>query len=74
MKVYTTIEEIKKKFIRDGWDKSISFHELTIEEAKKDGLSFAIYNINEKTKFFVMDITGDVYNNRAQIVFYNVLS
>ena len=32
--ICTTAEEIKKKFIDDGWSKDISFYELTLEEAK----------------------------------------
>lgn len=45
--ICTTAEEIKKKFIDDGWSKDISFYELTLEEAKEKGYLFAVDGINK---------------------------
>ena len=30
-------KEIKEKFIKEGWNKNISFSELTLQEAKEKG-------------------------------------
>ena len=70
--ICTTIEEMKKKFINDGWSKDISFSELTLEEAKEKGYLFAIDGINNGQKFFVMNGNGNIYKSNGEIACFNI--
>ena len=70
--ICTTAEEIKKKFIDDGWSKDISFYELTLEEAKEKGYLFAVDGINKGQKFFVMNGNGNIYKNNGEIACFNI--
>lgn len=70
--IYTTVEEMKKKFVNDGWSKDISFSELTLEEAKEKGYLFAIDGINNGQKFFVMNGNGNIYKSNGEIACFNI--
>lgn len=67
-----TAEEMKKKFINDGWNKNISFSELTIEEAKEKGYLFAVDGISNGQKFFVMNGSGNIYKSNGEIACFNI--
>lgn len=70
--ICTTVEEMKKKFVNDGWSKDISFSELTLEEAKEKGYLFAIDGINNGQKFFVMNGNGNIYKSNGEIACFNI--
>lgn len=70
--IYTTAEEITKKFIEDGWDAKTTFSELTMEEAIEKGCLFAIAGINRGHKYFKMNISGNIYDENGKIVMYNL--
>ena len=70
--ICTTVEEMKKKFVNDGWSKDISFSELTLEEAKEKGYLFAIDGINNGQKFFVMNGNGNIYKSDGEIACFNI--
>lgn len=67
---FRTTEEIAKRFIADGWNKDISFSELTLDEAKEKGFFFAVYWINKGRKFFKMDANGNIYDDNGKIVLF----
>lgn len=70
--MFATTEQITEEFIKDGWNKNISFHELSLNEAKEKGYTFAINGINEGKKYFVMNGTENVYNDNGKIVHFNI--
>lgn len=70
--ICTTVEEMEKKFVNDGWSKDISFSELTLEEAKEKGYLFAIDGINNGQKFFVMNGNGNIYKSNGEIACFNI--
>lgn len=65
-------DEMKKKFIDDGWGEDTSFYELTLEEAKEKGYLFAIDGINNGQKFFVMNGNGNIYKSNGEIACFNI--
>lgn len=67
-----TVEQITKKFIKDGWSKNISFTELTLEAAKQKGYTFAINGIIKGKKYFEMNVTGNVFNDNGKVIYYNI--
>lgn len=69
---FTTVEQIREKFIRDGWNKDTSFEELTLEEAKARGLLFAVAGIQKGKKYFKMNISGNIFDDKGKIAFYNI--
>lgn len=69
---FNTVEQITQKFIKDGWNKDISFNELSLEGAKQKGYTFAIDGINEGKKYFEMNATGNVFNDNGKVIYYNV--
>lgn len=70
--MFNNIEEIRKAFINDGWSKDTIFTELTLNAAEKEGLLFAIDGIKKGKKYFRMNISGNIYDNNGEIVFYNI--
>ena len=70
--IYTTAEEMTKKFVDDGWSKDTSFYELTLEEAKEKGYLFAVDGINNGQKFFVMNGNGNIYKSNGEIACFNI--
>lgn len=72
MKKFTSTEQIREKFIKDGWDKDTSFKELSLEEAKEKGYLFAINGIIKGKKYFKMNVSGNIYDNTGKIVYYNI--
>ena len=68
----TTAEEMTKKFVKDGWSKDTSFYELTLEEAKEKGYLFAVDEINNGQKFFVMNGNGNIYKSNGEIACFNI--
>lgn len=70
--ICTTVEEMKKKFIDDGWSKDTSFYELTLEEAKEKGYTFVVNGISNGQKFFVMNGNGNIYKSNGEIAYFNI--
>lgn len=71
--LYRSVEEITTAFIREGWSKDTSFHELTEKEAIEKGLTFAQRGIAKGAKFFVMNVTNNVFNQNGQLLCYGNL-
>lgn len=67
------VEQITKKFIKDGWSENTSFAELSLEEAKQKGYTFAITEIIKGKKYFRMNTSGNIYNDNGEIVMYNII-
>jgi hypothetical protein len=70
--IFTNVEQIRDKFIKDGWSKNISFVELSLEEAKEKGYLFAIRGIAKGEKYFKMNASGNIYNNKGKVLIYNI--
>lgn len=71
-KMFKNVEEIRKAFVNDGWSKNTTFTELTLNEAEKEGLLFAIDEIKKGKKYFRMDTSRNIFNSNGEIVFYNI--
>lgn len=71
---YKTVEEITEAFIKQGWSvETAKFEELTIEKAEAMGLgSDTIYKIMDGKKLFIMTSTGNVYDNKGDIYWFNI--
>ena len=67
-------EEFKKLFLSKGWrGGDVSFHEVTIEEAKNEGLLDVYYEMIENDKqFFRSNENGNIYDTKANVVMYNI--
>lgn len=70
--IFTNVEQIREKFIKDGWNERISFVELSLEEAKEKGYLFAINGISKGVKYFKMNDNGNIYSNKGKVLIYNV--
>lgn len=70
--MFTNVEQIREKFIKDGWNKNTSFVELSLEEAKEKGYLFAISGIAKGKKYFKMNVSGNIYNNKGKVLIYNI--
>lgn len=68
---FQTAEQITKSFIKKGWNKKVSFKELTLTEAQQKGLTFAIDGIKKGKKYFVMNINNNIYDDDGEIAFFN---
>lgn len=66
------VEQITKKFITDGWSENTSFTELSLEEAKQNGYTFAINGIIKGIKYFKMSVTGNIFNDKGEVVYFNI--
>jgi len=71
-KIYTTTEEIRDAFIKDGWNGNTSFSELTMDEAKEKGYLFAVNGISKGQKYFKMNVCGNIYDEKGKLVMYNI--
>lgn len=69
---FTNIKQIREEFIKDGWNEDISFEELTLEEAKIKGYIFAVDGIKKERKYFKMNVTGNIFDDKGKVVLYNV--
>ena len=69
-----TSEEFKKWCLSKGWrGGDVSFHEVTIEEVKNEGLLDLYYEIIDKKKqFFRMNENGNIYDTKSNVVMYNI--
>lgn len=70
--MYNTVEQIKAAFVKDGWSSSIEFSELTMQEAKEIGCYSIMCDMERGKKFFRMAVTGNIFDNRGEIVIYNI--
>lgn len=70
--MFNDIEQIRDKFIKDGWNESVSFQELSMQEAKEKGYLFIINGINKGKKYFKMNVCGNIYDDRGKLVLFNI--
>ena len=71
-KRYKTCEEIKNAFVKDGWNKDISFEEVTIPEVDNLYGYYIREAFYKGRKFFRMVKTGNIFDDCGKIVYYNV--
>ena len=64
MKRYTTPEEIRNAFIKNGWTEP-HFVEATAEDLK-------IFTPKPTGKIFIMTSTGNMYTDTGKLFFYNI--
>lgn len=72
MTMYNTTEQIRAAFVKDGWSSNIEFLELTMEDAKKIGSWSILRDMERGKKFFRMVSTGNIFNNRGEVVIFNI--
>ncbi len=72
MKKFNTVDEIRDQFIKEGWSKDTEFIELTLEKAKEKGLSWAVDDITKGEKYFVMNETNNIFDNKGECVFFDI--
>lgn len=67
-KKYTSIDEITKDFIRQGWNNP------TFKELEKNDEYYDVFQpkILKGNKYFVMIETGNVFDDRGKIAMYNI--
>lgn len=70
--MYNTVEQIKAAFVKDGWSSNTEFSELTMQEAKEIGCYSIMRDMERGKKFFRMAVTGNIFDNRGEIVIYNI--
>ncbi len=70
--MYNNAEEIRKAFVNDGWSKNTTFAELTLNDAEKEGLLFAVDGIKKGKKYFRMNVSGNIFDSYGEIAFYNI--
>lgn len=70
--MFNDIEQIRDKFIKDGWNESVSFQELSMQEAKEKGYLFIIDGINKGKRYFKMNVCGNIYDDRGKLVLFNI--
>jgi len=69
---FSTVKQITNEFIKEGWNKNISFTELSLKEAKEKGYLFAINEIKNGRKYFKMNVSENIYNDNGKIALYNI--
>lgn len=70
---HITAETMAEKFRKDGWNEDVSFNELTIEDAEKIGCTSMIGRIRKGHKYFRMAVSGNIFDEKGNIVLYNVI-
>lgn len=70
--VFANVEQIREKFLKDGWNENTSFEELSLKEAEKEGYLFAINEIAKGKKYFKMKVSGNIYDDKGEIALYNI--
>lgn len=70
--MFNTVNEIKQHLVRNGWSDDISLQEISLEEAKNKGYLFAIDDVSKGKKYFKMDISEDIYNDKGEVVLYAI--
>lgn len=70
--MYNTTEQIRAAFVKDGWSSNIEFLELTMEDVKKIGSWSILRDMERGKKFFRMVSTGNIFNNRGEVVIFNI--
>ena len=67
--MYKTIKEITTAFIKQGWNKDTTFTELT---PANENYKLFEDKINKGRKYFVMNITGNIFDDKGEIALYNI--
>lgn len=71
-KRFSNVGEIREVFIKDGWNDTVSFSELTEKEATSNGQLFAVRGMQMGHRYFVMVGNGNIYDETGKIVYYNL--
>ena len=70
--MFKSTNQIKDSFIKDGWNKSIQFEEVTITEAEQIGVVSIVEKIKNGRKYYRMLFSGNIYDDNGSITLYNV--
>lgn len=74
MAKYNNVKEITQAFIKQGWNKTITFTELTYEEAVRMGAEFLMRdNKHKEHRYFVMHSSGNIFDNNGKLVLFGGL-
>jgi len=71
-RTFKTVEEITSNFIEDGWNKNISFTEVSLEEVKEKGCFSIVYSIKKGHKYFKMAVSGNIFDEKGNVALYNL--
>lgn len=64
---YTTTEEIRNAFIKNGWNESTFFEKITPEETEMHR-----FFVHEYPFYFRMSESGNIYTPDGNIFLYNI--
>lgn len=64
---FNNCEEIKERFIKNGWNKEIKFEEIRIEDTGVTPLEK-----HKNKRYFQMKNTGNVFDENGEIFLYNI--
>jgi hypothetical protein len=70
--MFNNAKQIRDNFVRNGWDESVSFDELSLKEAIEKGYTFAVSGIKNGKKYFKMNVCGNIYDDKGKVVIFNV--
>ena len=70
--MFKSTNQIKDSFIKDDWNKSIQFEEVTITEAEQIGVTSIVEKIKNGRKYYRMLFSGNIYDDNGSIVLYNI--
>lgn len=70
--MFNNAKQIRDSFVRNGWNESVLFEELSMQEAKEKGYLFAIDKINKGRKYFKMNVCGNIYDDNGRLVLLNI--
>ncbi len=70
--MYDTAEHIRKASVKDGWSSNVQLSELTMQDAEKIGCFSILRDMERGKKFFRMAVSGNIYNNRGEVVIFNI--
>lgn len=69
---FKTPEAIAKKFIKDGWSENTTFMEMPADLAKKMGCLSIADDINDGHKYFIMNESFNVFDEKGEDALYNI--
>ena len=64
---FNSVEEIRAAFIKKGWSEDTSFTEYDLEA---NPIGFV--TLDKSRKLFVMDGSGNIYDDRGNIYWFNL--
>lgn len=70
--MFNNTKQIRDSFVKNGWNESVSFDELSLKEANEKGYTFAVSGIINGKKYFKMNVCGNIYDDKGKVVIFNV--